>query len=74
VGQGFQFPRRRAAQPFTYICNPTHTTVEDYAPVELALAPGSAQQVGARSYPAGQHATFTVRGTLSTVGTPCRAA
>ena len=37
--------------------------------MQLALAPGSAQQVGSRDYPAGQNANFTVRGTPTTVGT-----
>ncbi|MGY1841531.1 MULTISPECIES: endo-1,4-beta-xylanase [unclassified Modestobacter] len=51
-------------ESFQYSCTQTAG-----APMTLQLAPGSAQQVGNRDYPAGQNANFTLRGNPTQVGT-----
>jgi len=49
---------------FAYGCTQTSGPA-----MTLELAPGSARQVGNRDYPAGQHATFQLRGRPTQVGT-----
>ena len=50
-------------------CSQTNAGTAGASPMTLQLSPGSAQQVTRRDYPAGQNATFTVRGTPTQVGT-----
>ena len=54
---------------FRYSCTQTNAGAAGASPMTLTLAPGSAQQVGNRDYPAGQNGNVTLRGTPTQIGT-----